>query len=137
MYPSARTALICFAVNELAYIAEVIAGHTRTGVEEGSDLRSESLRSASEGGRAWRAALTARLSENPAAIFASMSAEHGTTTTRSAHLLNSVCRMGSPGLFHPSHSSASVHRRTPHSGPLPSSTRFHARRTASSSAFWS
>ena len=44
---------------------------------------------------------TARLSQSPCAIFESVFAEQGATSTISAHLLNSMCRIGSPILYEP------------------------------------
>lgn len=47
------------------------------------------------------AGLTARLSQLPWAILDNVFAEHGAISTISAHLLSSMCRMGSPILYEP------------------------------------
>jgi hypothetical protein len=63
-----------------------IAGHRMVGVEGESARRRDVYTLISTGGSDERWERTARLSHIPPAIFASISAEQGATTTRSAHL---------------------------------------------------
>lgn len=72
---------------------------------------------------------TERLSQSPCAIFESVFSGQGVTRTMSAHLINSICRVGSPCVIPvmdvemqkfilkhcvlTNHSSSSVHTRSP------------------------
>ncbi len=78
-----------------------IAGKIYVGVV-GAKARSRDVWIADQrdtSSRRGRGGITARLSQVPWAIFASVFAEHGATNTTSAHRRSSICKIGSPILY--------------------------------------
>lgn len=98
-FTTSRTTRRCSAVSGCSYMSVFIAGNTYVGVVGASARSRDVCWSESHYSKASEDAerdATARLSQMPPAILASVFAEQGATRTTSAQRRSSMCSMGSP-----------------------------------------